>query len=120
VALSGSLAIALGDTVEVTDEVLAELNPLDNPSFEVAGASAGEADRWDGVQPTGAESVATFDSALTPEPREDFEEGFSSNEDSISEFTEADLITGEFAESGAGLRSRALCLPCGGCGADRG
>jgi hypothetical protein len=71
-----------------------------NPSFETAGAAAGQASGWTEAQSDGGEDTAIFDTDDSGDrPHEDFETQFQEpesalstfNEDSIEEFEPGDL-----------------------------
>lgn len=67
-----------------------------NPSFETAGTGPGAAASWTITVVATAEQDAAFDA--DPESLEDFEEGWSSNEDAIFELEGAD-VSAPFVET---------------------
>lgn len=82
-------------------------NPVQNPSFELPGASAGEASDWTEVHPeapplpataagTACEEVASFTGDDGDVPYEGFLGGWLSNEDAQTGFGLADVVSAFF------------------------
>lgn len=68
--------------------------PISNLGFETAGAGAGDALNWTLTSQASAFTIAAYDSE--PEPWEDFEEGWDSNETYLLAFEDVDITAAEY------------------------